>query len=479
MKSRSARIAAFATVCLFVLAPAIAVADETPAAFRVAIPASELSAAAGESEPFLVPEANAPSGLGVLMPVVGRLIGSGNTLFKTSLDVSNFSASPSAVVFRFHGVDVKTSAVLAFTGTFVNDGGTHERAFSSIHFDDFIDAMVQNSAITPEQESDGILGSMLIVFQGITASGQGAARARFYSNQFGGTIGVAVNGHEVDGTETTALGGAFSDTRTISATPQLYSNIFINNIGHFNAGTGQFDTSDDVVRLSAFSASNGQPIGTPLTVPIKSFQTLSTGLSALGVPAGAGDVVVLAKVTSGLGLLLGVGAEVDDATKDPSGFAMSNVPPSSTGPVPTGGGGDLASQLAGQWTGGWVNTTFQTAGAAGLTITVNSAAKTYSATMTLGGNVFGGTAPPPQTFSGSYSTTTGISYSASSVVFGNVAFTISSTGAINGSLTNVPSPNVSKVTFTGTATLHTITVNYTATLKPSGTAVGVLTLTKP
>jgi hypothetical protein len=477
MKSRSARIAAFATVCLFVLAPAIAVADETPAAFRVAIPASELSAAAGESEPFLVPEANAPSGLGVLMPVVGRLIGSGNTLFKTSLDVSNFSASPSAVVFRFHGVDVKTSAVLAFTGTFVNDGGTHERAFSSIHFDDFIDAMVQNSAITPEQESDGILGSMLIVFQGITASGQGAARARFYSNQFGGTIGVAVNGHEVDGTETTALGGAFSDTRTISATPQLYSNIFINNIGHFNAGTGQFDTSDDVVRLSAFSAASGQPIGTPLTVPIKSFQTLSTGLSALGVPPGAGDVVVLAKATSGQGFLLGVGAEVDDTTKDPSGFAMSNVPPTSTGPVPTGGG-DLAPQLAGHWTGTWSNTTFQTTGAAALTITVDSAAKTFSASLTLGGNVFGGTAPPTQTYSGAY-TGTGVSYSGHSSAFGDIAFTISPAGAINGSLSNIPSANVSKVTFTGTATAHAITINYTITLKAGGTAVGVFTLTKP
>jgi hypothetical protein len=475
MKSRSARIAVFAAVCGIAVSPAFAGADDT--AVSVAIPASDLPADGAESEAFVRPEANPPSGLGVLMAVIGRLLGSGNTLFKTSLDVSNFSATPSAVVFRFHGVDVKTSAVIAFTGTFVNDGGTHERPFSSIHFDDFIDAMAQNGAITPEQESDGILGSMLIVFPGITASGQGAARARFYSSQFGGTIGVAVNGHEFNGTETTALGGAFSDTRTVSGTPQLYSNIFINNIGHYNAGTGQFDTSDDQVRLSAFSATTGQPIGTPLTVPIKSFQTLSTGLSALGVPPGAGDVVVLAKATSGQGFLLGVGAEVDDTTKDPSGFAMSNVPPSSTGPVPTGGG-DLAPQLAGHWTGTWSNTTFQTLGAAALTITVDSNAKTFSAALTLGGNVFGGSAPPTQNYAGAY-TGTGVSYSGHSSAFGDVVLTISPAGAINGSLSNVPSANVSKVTFTGTATAHAITINYTITLKPSGTAVGVLSLTKP
>ena len=475
MKSPSARIAAFAAVCAMALAPAFAQADDT--AVPVASPAADLPAGALESEAFPRPEGGAPSGLGVLMPVIGRLVGSGNTLFKTSLDVSNFSASPSVVVFRFHGVDIQTSAVIAFTGTFVNDGGTHERPFSSIHFDDFIDAMAQNAFITPDQVANGVLGSMLIVFQGITASGQGAARARFYSSQFGGTIGVAVNGHEFNGTETTALGGAFSDTRTISSTPQLYSNIFINNIGHFNSGTGQFDTSDDLVRLSAFSATTGQPIGTPLTRPIKSFQTLSTGLSALGVPPGAGDVVVLAKATSGQGALLGVGAEVDDTTKDPSGFGMSPVPPSSTGPVPSGGG-DLAPQLAGSWNGTWSNTTFQTTGSAALTIAVNSTAKTFSAALTLGGNVFGGSAPPTQNYAGAY-TGTGVSYSGHSSAFGDVVLTISPAGAINGSLSNIPSANVSKVTFTGTATAHTITINYTITLKPSGTAVGVLVLTKP
>jgi hypothetical protein len=446
-------------------------------AVRIAVQGRASAVSAGEGADLILPEANASSsgGLGVLMPVIGRLVGSGNTLFKTSLDVSNFSASPVAVAFRFRGVVLKTSAVIGFTGTFGNDGGTL-RAFSSVHFDDFIDAMVQAGPISAEQEGDGILGSMLIIFPGITSGGQGSARARFYSEQFGGTIGVTVNGHEFTGTETTALAGAFSDTRSIPGTPQLYSNIFINNIGRFDAGTGQFNVSDDQVLISAFSAATGQPLGTPLSVPVHSFQTLSTGLSALGVPPGSGPVVVLAKATSGQGLLLGVGAEVDDVTKDPSGFAMSTVPPSSAGPVPTG---DLASQIAGNWTGTWNNTTFQSTGSAALAIATNTTAKTFSVTLTLGGNVFGGSAPPPQTFSGSYTTGAGVTFTGHDALFGDITFTLTPAGVLSGSATNVPSANVSAVTFSGTASAHAITILYTVTLKAGGSASGVVTLTKP
>jgi len=384
-------------------------------------------------------------------------------------------SAPVPVAFRFRGVVLKTSAVIGFTGTFANAGGTL-RAFSSVHFDDFIDAMVQQGSISAEQESDGILGSMLIIFPGVTTSGQGAARARFYSDGFGGTIGVSVNGHEFNGSETTALAGVFSDTQTISGTPQLYSNIFIDNIGRYDAGSGQFNVSDDQVRISAFSATTGEPIGTPLSVTVRSFQTLSTGLAALGVPPGSGQVVVLAKATSGQGLLLGVGAEVDAVTKDPSGFAMSPVPPSSTGPSPAG---DLASQIAGNWTGTWNNATFQSTGSAALAIATDTTAKTFSATLTLGGNVFGGSAPPPQTFSGSYTTGAGVTFTGHDSLFGDITFTLTPAGVLSGSATNVPGTTVSAVTFSGTASAHAITILYTVTLKAGGSASGVVTLTKP
>jgi hypothetical protein len=434
-------------------------------------------AASGSAEPAiriesLGPNEIAASGLGVLMPVIGRLTGGGNILYTTTLDVSNFSPGAVTVDYKFQGADVKTGAAISFSGTFVNDGGTKMRAFSDVRFDDFIDAMVQRGWITPAQEADGVLGSMVVVFEGVSAGNQAAARARFFSSQSGGTIGVSVNGHVLSTSDGTAVAGAFSDTRTIPGTPQLYSNIFLTNFGQLV--NGQFVASDDTVTITAFSSATGQQIGTPLTVPIPSFRTLSTSLSALGVPEGAGAVIVLAKATSGQGILVGVGAEVDDATKDPSGFEMNAVPPSSTGPAPAG---DLASQLAGNWIGTWNNNTFGSSGSAALAIVVNTSVKTYAVTLTLGGNVFGGTAPPPQTFSGSYSTASGATFTGHDSLFGDITFTITPAGVVTGSATNVPSSNVSAVSFSGTASATTITINYTVTLKPSGTATGVVTLT--
>lgn len=138
----------------------------------------------------------------------------------------------------------------------------------------------------------------------------------------------------------------------------------------------------------------------------------------------------------------------------------------------------LAADLAGTWTGQWVNNTFGSSGPATLVVAVDTAARTFQATLTLGGNVFGVGAPPPQTFSGSYNTSGG-TFTQSSPLFGNLSLTISSGGAITGSATNVPNPNIARMDFTGTATPQKITINYTVTFSASaggGTAQGVLTL---
>ena len=476
------RISTPAVVAAFVLAFAVwggvgpAAAQDRPLVKLRRVPAG------------LLPEGNASaSGIGVILPVVGRLVGSGNTLFTTSLDVSNLATFDTTVVFQFQGQDVRTSEAIVFDGRFENDeSGTLMRSFSDVHFDDFIASAEQQGEITSDQLADGVLGSMLILFDGVSTSGLGAARARFFSSQFGGTIGVAVNGHEFTGQETTAVAAAFADTRvagaapqgsSVSATPRLYSNIFVANLGKFNASTGQFSPSTDSVTFTAFSNDTGQKIGSPLTVTIATGQTISTSLSALGVPAGAGQVIVLGKATSGQGILLGVGAAIDATTTDPSGYAMSNVPANSTGPVQTGGG-DLASELAGNWSGSWTNNTFQTTGPVSAAISVDTTAHTFSATITIGGNVFGGSAPPPFTASGSYSTSTGVSYSGHNGTFGDVTFTITPNGAVSGGATNIPSANVSALSFSGTATATTISINYTITLKAGGTATGVMTLTK-
>ena len=420
---------------------------------------------------------SATAGVGIILPVVGRLTANG-TLFITAVDATNFAATSVKVDLIFQGNDIKTGAPIVITGTLSTDGAGKMRSFSDAHFEDFLGLLGSVGVISQDQLNDGILGSLQLIFEGVTTSGLANARARFLSARFGGTIGVSLVAHEFNGTETTAVAGNFSDTRGLNNAVNLYSNIFLTNIGEFEFGSGLHPSTDNVT-ISAFANDTGQPIGTPLKITLATGQTISTSLGALGVPPGAGQVIVLARATSGSGLLLGVGAAIDSTTSDPSGFEMANVPANSTGPAPSGGGGgDLASALNGTWDGTWNNATFSTLGSTHAVISVNTTAHTFSATLTLGGNVFGGSAPAPVSFTGTYSTSTGVSFSGHDALFGDITFTITPAGAISGSATNVPSSNVSSVSFTGTATSTSITVNYTIQLKPSGTATGTLTMTK-
>ena len=467
-------VRAAATVCVFALAGSAVAADRMTA--RRILPGDPPALLdAGGATPS--GDAVAPVGLRVLLPVIGRLVGGGQILYSTSLNLASFASTPVTVDYVFHGNDVKTGTAITFGGVLANDGGTHVRAFSGVYVDDVIDAARQLGGVSAQEEADGVLGSATFLFENVTTSHLGSVSARFSSMQFGGTIGVAINAPELDGDETTAVMGSFLDTRGIAGIAQLYSNIFLTNFGHYDSASRQFIPSTDKVTIKAFSNSTGQQIGSSLNLAIATGQTISTGLGALGVPPGAGLVIVLARATSGQGILTGVGAAVDATTTDPSVFQMSYVPSNTTGP-PGGTSGDLASQVAGDWSGGWLNNTFSSSGSATLAITTNTTAHTFSATLHLTGNVFGGSAPPDQTFSGSYSTSTGVSYSGHSSLFGDIAFTVTPAGAINGVANNVPSANVSKVTFSGTASAHLITINYTVNLKAGGTASGVVTLTK-
>ena len=134
--------------------------------------------------------------------------------------------------------------------------------------------------------------------------------------------------------------------------------------------------------------------------------------------------------------------------------------------------------FVGTWTGNWVNNTFSTSGPASMVVTVDTASQTVSVTVTLGGNVLGGTAPPPQTFTGSYATGS-VVFSIVSAVFGNINATINSSGILSGSATNLPNPNISRVDFNGTVTPLQITINYTVTFAGGGgSANGVMTLNR-
>lgn len=138
----------------------------------------------------------------------------------------------------------------------------------------------------------------------------------------------------------------------------------------------------------------------------------------------------------------------------------------------------LVAQLAGTWTGGWVNTTFGSNGSATMTISADTIAQTFSASLDLNGNVFGLGDPPAQSFSGPYTPAGGATINATSDLFGTLSVTVSSTGQISGTATPAPGGAITKIDLTGTAAPGGITVNYTITFVGGSKAVGALTLTK-
>jgi hypothetical protein len=98
-------------------------------------------------------------------------------------------------------------------------------------------------------------------------------------------------------------------------------------------------------------------------------------------------------------------------------------------------------------------------------------------TIAVQGNVFGGPAPPPETFIGTV-TAAGITLSGRSVTFGNLLLNIDTNGGVSGSGTNVNSPNVSRFDFSGTWTKAGFNLTYIATLTAGGTASGSFSMSK-
>jgi hypothetical protein len=297
---------------------------------RIAVLFGALALAAAAASPGQtpVPEPDAgavlaAAGLGINVPLVGRLTGAGNTLYVSSVDVSNNAATDARVDFYLDGVDLSSSAIVSRVGSIGAGGiaaqgaGAPMRHRSNAHFDDFIDALVQAGVLDAATETHGFIGSVLFVFDGLSKSGQGAATVRFYNSFGGGTIGQALRGHEVSTGEPQALTATFRDSRGSSSGPKLYANLFINNTGLTPAGATA--SGNVVVRLQAYAGSSGAATGTPLDLTIGPGQTASVSdvLHRLNA-AGEDTILVTATVTSGTAAIAGAAVEIDDTTKDGS-----------------------------------------------------------------------------------------------------------------------------------------------------------------
>ena len=140
----------------------------------------------------------------------------------------------------------------------------------------------------------------------------------------------------------------------------------------------------------------------------------------------------------------------------------------------------VADAFAGAWTGGWTNTTFASSGSAALRLSFDLPNQAVEATLDLGGSVFGGADPPPQTLVGAL-TDSGIVLEGTSPALGTYSVTIDGFCSLSGLLTALPNPAIASVDFSGQATPGGIEVTYTvqfSALGGGGTANGTLNLSR-
>ena len=274
----------------------------------------------------------AASGMGINLTAVARLVGNDDILFKTAVDVTNNTGTPSQVDFYFDGTMVSGGASVAVNGSIKNDGtlvaqgtGGAVAGHRNIHYDDFVHGLVQAGMLPADVETGGVIGSTLFVFGGLSKSGQAAVTARFYNDGCNGTLGQAINGREITTSEPTKLIVTARSTLGEQGTPELYTNLFINNTGLTPTGAGSASAID--VKVSAVSSKTGAAIGTPLTLSsINPGATVAINVfSALGIPDSEDTVLVTIQVTSGTSAIDAVAVAIDSTTHDGTTTKAANA----------------------------------------------------------------------------------------------------------------------------------------------------------
>jgi len=138
----------------------------------------------------------------------------------------------------------------------------------------------------------------------------------------------------------------------------------------------------------------------------------------------------------------------------------------------------IVAQYAGKYTGSWNDTTFGTTGTMTWDIFPDPAKRTVTIDVNVGGKFFGGGGAPPESIVLTH-LAQGV-VSGNSKAFGVVTGTISPTGSVHMTLTNIPGGSIKSVEVTGTLSGGTtISMQYTVTFTgSSSTAVGTVTLHK-
>lgn len=261
-------------------------------------------------------------GLSINVPVVGRLTGAGGVLYATAVDITNNANRRVSVDFYFDGRD-NTGRTVSIAGS-IGDFGLVSRGAGSMapmtnsHFSDFVNDLVTANMLPSSMRDAGILGSLLLVFNGSSKPGEGSATARFYNAFGGGEVGVSLRGREITSNEPRKLVITARDTTAVASGAQTYPNLFVNHTGLTPGGTFAGDPA--TVQVSAVSARTGSPVGTPLTITIDSGQTTSIPriFQALGVTPAATEtaLIVRIEVISGSTSIHALVSQVDTVTRD-------------------------------------------------------------------------------------------------------------------------------------------------------------------
>ena len=132
------------------------------------------------------------------------------------------------------------------------------------------------------------------------------------------------------------------------------------------------------------------------------------------------------------------------------------------------------TDLAGNWSGGWMNTTFGSSGDASMVITIDSPTQ-MTMTIDLDGGVFGGPDPAAEDWIGAIGPG-GVTVNQTSPLFGPLTLAIDTMGNLAG-LGMPPNAGFLNVVFTGTVTESMVDINYVVNFTVGPPAVGTLTLT--
>ncbi len=137
----------------------------------------------------------------------------------------------------------------------------------------------------------------------------------------------------------------------------------------------------------------------------------------------------------------------------------------------------LVALFEGTYNGTWTNTTFGSTGPIKFEVKLDRTARTVTTTLTLGGNVFGAPAPPPETMTNKVDSALA-GGTTKSAIFGDLTVTLAGT-TVTMKGTNLPSARASTFQATGTITNpSTLNFDYTVGLKDGTEAKGKISLTK-